>query len=143
MQRGRGQFLGERPLGFSVSAYLGKPVLLAFVAYQQKRGLELLDALSMALHDGTARCSEREKKRGHRLGLWNKQRVSALSLAPEVWLTRPSPPHSRETQWGPPQAGSQVLGLREGHVQTHEVSDRLLHLYASCGSPGGVLTPNS
>lgn len=56
MQRGRGQFLGERSLGFSVSAYLGKPVLLAFVAYQQKRGLELLDALSMALHDGTARC---------------------------------------------------------------------------------------
>lgn len=38
----------------------------------------------------------------------------------------PSTPHSCETQWGPPEASSEVLGLWEGHVQTHEVSEAFL-----------------
>jgi hypothetical protein len=31
--------------------------------------------------------------------------------------------HSCEAQWGPPEAGAEILGLWEGHVQTHEVSE--------------------
>lgn len=63
-------------------------------------------------------------------------------LRPRSIINSPSSPHSCETQWGPPQACSAVLGLREGHVQTHEVSGWLPRLRAQLWQPWGSFDQN-